>query len=272
MTSPHSLAARFRAALLLSALLATSSATLAREAPVSDHARRARIAYDLRDWVVATAEFRAAYEADPRSEHLFGLAQALRQNRDHAAAIFTFKAYKRSEGVTAQQATAAELLISQCEAEQTKAEAEAAREAARAAANVDARSPEAATSAPLASQPLNRAVPAPVATEPDSTSFYADAFGDVLFITGLAATGVGTGLLLHGNATMRDSDEAPTEASAADQSADARQAQTAGAVLFPVGGALIVGALWRWLSVGSDRPEAEGLSLGPGSISVHGQF
>jgi hypothetical protein len=268
------------AGLFLCAALATTSGAQARDAAVSDHAKRARVAYDLRDWVIAVAEYRAAYEAEARSDYLFGLAQALRQNRDYAAAIFTFKAYKRYDGVTAQQATAAELLISQCEAEQTRAETEAARNAARAAAARDASPLEpgvpfagsaATTPSPLLSGPVLGASPPPVTSEA-SAPFYTDILGDGLFIAGLAAAGVGTGLIIHGNATMRQSGEAATEGAAANRQDDAKREQTAALVLYPIGGVLVLGAIWRWLSVASDAPATEGLSLGPGSVSVYGRF
>jgi hypothetical protein len=272
---------RICAGLFLSAALATAGNAGARDAPVSDHARRARVAYDLRDWPIAVAEYRAAYEAEPRSEYLFGLAQALRQSHDYGAAIFTFKAYKRSEAVTVQQATAAELLISQCEAEQTKAEAEAARDSARAASPREAsatRSDVPSTASALLPQSASAqgsvlgAAPPPATSQGEGGPFYADVLGDGLFIVGLGAAGVGTALLLHGNATMSKSDDAPTEGAAAGRRDDAKHEQAAAMVLCPVGGVLIVAAIWRWLSVGSEAPQMEGLSLGPGSISVYGRF
>jgi hypothetical protein len=269
------------AGLCLCAALTTARNAEARDAPVSDHARRARVAYDLRDWTIAVAEYRAAYEADARSEYLFGLAQALRQSHDYSAAIFTFKAYKRSEGVTVQQATAAELLISQCEAEQTKAEAEAARDSAHAASSAEAtsaRSDRSGAGTTLVPAPARTdgsvfdAAPPQASHEGDRAPFYADVLGDGLFIAGLGAATVGTALLLHGNASMRQSDDAPTEGAAADRSDSAKREQAVAMVLCPVGGALVIGAIWRWLSVGSDEPQTEGISLGPGSISVYGQF
>jgi hypothetical protein len=105
-----------------------------------------------------------------------------------------------------------------------------------------------------------------------ATPFYADVLGDGLFIAGLAAAGVGTALIVHGNATMRQSDDASTEGTATNRQDDAKREQTAAVALYPIGGVLVLGAIWRWLSVASDAPQTEGLSLGPGSVTLYGRF
>lgn len=267
-------------------LLALPREGTAREA-TNDHAQRARVAYDLRDWTTAAREFTAAYEAEPKSEFLFGLAQSLRQAHDYAGAIFTFRAYKRTEGLTPQQATAAELLMTQCEAEQAKLEAQAAMQQANsgaprpvtpsgppepAPAGAVAAEPDVSTQRPAPATPAPSASATPVDRSPPSP-FYADVLGDTLFVTGLAAAGVGTGLLLSGNGAMADSARAPTEGQASQAADDAHSRQVLGSVLCPVGGALLVGAVWRWLAVSSpDEPVVDIVSVGPRSIQFSGQF
>jgi hypothetical protein len=264
-------------------LLGSSALAFAKDPSDTDHAQRARVAYELRDWATAAREYRSAYETEAKSEYLFGLAQSLRQNHDYTAAIFTFKAYKRAEGVTAQQATAAELLLTQCEAEQAKAEALAAvaeAKAARPAAAAEGApdSSDAAARAPTALGPPAEPAKAtsgapgrPAAAR--SQPFYADVLGDTLFIAGVGASGVGLALLLGGNASMRDSAQEPTESSAKKSADSAHSKQVLGGILCPIGGALVAGAVWRWISVTSDLPEGlEQVAIGPRFISVSGEF
>lgn len=270
---------------LVCCALGAPRASFARESG-AEHAQRARVAYDLRDWASAAREFRSAYESEPKSEYLFGLAQALRQARDYAGAIFTFKAYKRADGITPQQATAAELLITQCEAEQAKLDAQAAMQQASAARVPAASTPQ--EPLPTSGEPTSSAPPAepasmapaalgdpsvqPVDRAPAAAPFYADAFGDVLFVAGLGAASVGTVLLTSGNSRMRDSADETTEAGARSVADDAHSRQVLGSVLCPVGGALLIGAVWRWLAVAGDGPAVESVSVGPRAIQVSGRF
>lgn len=244
----------------------------------AEHAQRARVAYELRDWGTAAKEYRAAYEAEAKSEYLFGLAQALRQAHEYTAAVFTFKAYKRAEGVTPQQQTAAELLITECEAQNAKAEAQAALSEARAMRSAAAPAEGAAPADPAPSapeQPQALAPAAPPAEHPagQTRPFYTDVLGDVLFVAGAGATGVGLALLIGGNGSMRDSAKASTESSADERADSAHGKQIAGGISTSVGGALVAGALWRWLSLSSDAPvKVEQVSLGSRFISVSGEF
>jgi tetratricopeptide (TPR) repeat protein len=257
--------------LTLALALASAAPALARDTPAPDRAQRARVAYDLRDWATAAREFRDAYDSEPKSEYLFGLAQALRQSRDFAGAIFTFKAYKRLDGVTPQQATAAELLITQCEAEQAKEEAAASLRQPQLAPPVPASSEAAPAQVerPLTTSPA----PPPERTPEPSRPFYSDVLGDTLFIGSVAAAGVGTVLLLTGNSEMRKSSSSPTERSAEESADDAHGKQIVGTVLLPVSGVFLIGAVWRWMSVGSSADVLpEGVSLGPSSVSYRGQF
>jgi hypothetical protein len=255
---------------------------IALESEDLDHAKRARVGYDLRDWAVAIREYRAAYEAEPKPEYLFGLAQALRQSGDYAAAVYTFKAYRRLEGISAQQASATELLIARCETDQAKAdEAQLQKEPPAPAETVAAPDdllastrgePGSAESAQaLAAWPSEEA-PSETPSSP-STAFYQDVLGDSLFVAGLAAAAVGTGLLLGGNSAMDDASAEPTETDAREAIDSARQKQAFGSVLLPLGGVLIAGAVWRWVSVTGDAPDAiVGVSLGPGYVGYRGQF
>jgi hypothetical protein len=233
----------------------------------ADHAKRARVAYDLQDWPVAVQEYRAAYGAEQRPEYLFGLAQSQRQNGDFAAAITSFKAFKRIDSVSAQQATAAEQLITRCEAELSKEEAAAAAK-------------KNAQPAPLAPAPLPVAPVAP-ATHPSPSPerprgpkpFYEDVLGDVLFVGGLGAAGAGAFFLITGNSAMKDSSSASTEGAAQAAADSAHTKQVIGSVLLPVGGVLLGAAIWRWVTVGSaDRSATTGLVIGPTYVGYAGRF
>lgn len=262
------------AGLAFCAALLPPLAAGARDLTASDHAKRGRVAYDLQDWATAVSEYRAAYEAEQNGDYLFGLAQAQRQSGNYAAAIYTFKAYKRLEGVSAEQMSAADLLIGKCEAERAKVEA-----AQAAAAKPPVQGPENLPSAPtaLAAQrvqpPFEAAGAGGARAEPTRRAFYEDVLGDGLFIAGLAAAGVGGGLLVSGNSAMREIAAERTESEARDAADAAHRAQLGGSLLLPVGGVLVVAGVWRWISGGSDAPRAvESLSLGPGYVGYSGQF
>jgi len=271
---------------LLASTLHTATA-LADEGSV-EHAKKARVAYDLQDFPTAVQEYRAAYASEKRAEYLFGLAQAQRQAKDYAGAIATFKAYKRSDGVTPEQSTAAELLITKCEVDQARAEAAASkpgdppRDSARGGSDGKpsvtphggdrAPAPLAAPSAPEPSAGPTRRDEPRRPTEP--RRFYQDALGDTLFIAGLGASGVGAALLLSGNSGMNAAANAPTEAEARRAADSAHPKQVAGAVLLPIGGALLVGGIVRWItcSNSSEASTSAGLLIGPQYLGYSGRF
>jgi hypothetical protein len=254
------------AGLTLCAALLSPLPAAALDVSASDHAKRGRVAYDLRDWASAASEYRLAYAAEQNADYLFGLAQALRQSGDYANAIYTFRAYKRLEGVSAQQLSAADLLIGKCEAEKARSEE------SQAEARVPPPSPS-PVDPPPGSMPLAPRPAQPPLEAAAAPAFYEDVLGDGLFIAGLAAAGVGAGVLLNGNSKMQDSAARETE-SAAHRAADtAHRSQIAGSLLLPVGGVLVTAAVWRWLSAGSDPPRAvDNVAFGPGYIGYSGQF
>jgi len=270
--------------LMLLALVLRASVALADDGP-SEHAKKARVAYDLQDFGLAIKEFRAAYVAEQRPEYLFGLAQAQRQAKDYAGAIASFKSYKRLEGITAQQGTAAELLITKCEVDQARADAEASSRADR--SNVTEEPLAKPAAAPEVGSTLSTPAPVPGPSKreeaasaarrddarPGARHFYSDALGDSLFIAGLGASGVGGFLLITGNSDMKASRDMGTD-SAAQRAADsAHGKQVTGAVLLPIGGALLVGGIIRWATnSSSEASNTSGLVVGPQYVGYSGQF
>ena len=253
---------------LFSVALAISFLALANRADAqglsaADHARRAQVNYDLQNWSLAIQEFHSAYAIEQKTDYLWGLAQAHRLAGDCAAAIKTFKAYRRSD-LTANQSTAAELQITKCEAEIEKKEAEAAVEARKAA-----EAQPAAVVAPRVAAPPPGATdrPAPAAAL-EKKHFYLDVFGDTLFVGGAAAAGVGIYFLLRGSSDMVASTSNPTYRQYDSAVDHASAEQTTGGVLLGVGGALIAGSIVRWLTMGSGSTEARAaLVVAPNGVA-----
>jgi len=279
MKHPRSLCVPRLATLALLATTLYSPLALADDGS-AEHAKKARVAYDLQDFPTAVQEYRAAYAAEQRPEHLFGLAQAQRQAKDYAGAIATFKSYKRAEGVTPQQATAAELLITKCEVDQAREEAAAPNQRDNGGAGAPAVNPPAGS--PTAAPVITQSPPDPSATAPrgndepravGSRAFYRDALGDTLFIAGLGASAVGAAFLVIGNSKMNDSANAPTESAARSAADSAHSKQVIGAVMLPIGGALLVGGIVRWV-IGSSSGETSsaGLLVGPQYVGYSGRF
>lgn len=232
-------------------------------------ARRAQVAYDVQDWTTAIKEYRAAYQAEQKPEYLWGLAQSLRMSGDCKAAIISYKAYRRAD-VSANQGTAAELMVTRCEAEIAKQEAEAAKAASSvvAAPTATAAPPSASTVAPTPPPAAQPAPPPPPAPAPKK--FYQDVLGDTLFIAGAAAAGVGTVFLLSGNSKVSDGNGASTYGGHTDAIDDGKKKQTIGAIALGAGGALLIGATVRFITF--DPTPNEQVSVGLDGITFRGRF
>jgi tetratricopeptide (TPR) repeat protein len=260
---------RWFAPFAAAAALALCGSARADDSAAADHAKRGRVAYDLQDWPLAIQEYRAAYAAEQKPEYLFGLAQAQRQKGEYAAAIVSFRAYKRIDAVAPQQATAAELLITKCEAEQSKEEAAAAaRKNAQAPTTVPASPP------PSTAPALSPHAASPVDDRPSgSKAFYEDALGDALFVAGIGAAGAGAFFLFSGNSDMKNSSSKPTQGAAQSAADSAHGKQVVGAIVLPAGGVLLAGAIWRWVSAGqSERQTNTGWMIGPSFVGYSGRF
>lgn len=230
----------------------------------AEAARRAQAAYDVQDWPTAIREYRAAYQAEQRPELLWGLAQALRMSGDCRSAILSYKAYRRAD-VSANQGTAAELMITRCEAELMKRDAEAAKAA----------TPEqpAAAAQPAPAPATSQEAPKPAAPPPapeGPKKFYEDALGDILLVAGVAAAGVGGYFLMKGNSQVSDGNGASTYGSHTDGVDDGKKKQTLGVITLAAGGALLAGATLRFLTF--DPGPHEKVSIGLDGIHFRTQF
>jgi hypothetical protein len=264
--------ARVGAAIFVACLsLATARDASAQPTHTSaEHAKKAQNAYDVQNWSAAIQEYQAAYQVEPKPEYLWGLAQAQRSAGDYAAAIKSYKAFKRNDAATPGQVTAADAQIAKCEAELDKKQADAAKKPPEpAVAPAPAPSPGAA--------PAPAPAPAAPAPEPPAgpKPFYADVLGDVLLGTGVVAAGIGTYFLFSGNADMRATPQSPTYRSYDTGVDDAAKKQTIGVLVMSGGGLLVGLAVVRYLTMSNGAKSSEprqGLLVGPTGAGYVGSF
>jgi hypothetical protein len=261
--------ARVAAAIFVACLSLATARDASAQPTSAEHAKKAQNAYDVQNWSAAIQEYQAAYQAEPKPEYLWGLAQAQRAAGDYAAAIKSYKAFKRNDAATPGQVAAAEGQIAKCEAELEKKQSEAAKKQP---------DPAVAPTPPPSAAPATPAV-APPPPPPEAPSgpkpFYADVLGDVLLGTGVVAAGIGTYFLLSGNADMRATPQSPSYRGYDSGVDDAAKKQTIG-VLVMSGGGLFVGlAVVRYLTMSNGAKSSEprqGLLVGPTGVGYAGSF
>jgi hypothetical protein len=271
-------ARRIRVALLVGCVSLTAGVSAAQaEGPVAkEHAKKAQNAFDVQSWATAIQEYQAAYQAEPKPEYLWGLAQSQRLSGDCAAAIKSYKAFKRNDAVTANQATVAGLQITKCEndLEKTK-QAEVAKAPQATAPPPASGAPPSLAAAPAPAKTAASGAPERAAAEPPAgpKPFYTDILGDVLLASGVVAVGVGGFLLLTGNGDMRDTVKAADYRTYDTGVDDATTKQTGGAIVLAGGGVLVGLAVVRYLTMGPKSTEPRmGLTVGPGSVGYVGRF
>ncbi len=251
MTQPTTNCRRLAWVLALGIVVATSAAH-AEDISATEHAKRAKIAFDLQDWKTAAAEYQEAYRVEQRPEYLWGLAQVQRQSGDCAAAIKTYKAFARSV-TNPNQVSAAETNIAKCEADLAKSEKTSVPppKADAAAAN--------ATPAPAA--PATTKAPAP-----PPLHWYNDGVGHALVLTGTAAAVTGTVFLVRASSAEPDSK-------------DETVSRVLGYGGLVVGGTLIVDGILRYLLIDGAQPRGDhsprvSASVGPraAGLVLTGQF
>jgi len=249
------------------AISSAASAARAQSAPDSgaqSHEKRAQVAYALQDWPSAIREFEAAFQDEQKPDFLWGLAQAQRQSGDCKAAINTYKSYRRSE-ISADQSAAADSRIQHCEEELQ-------RIAAQAAATPEPRLAHPPLPAPAAAAPATGSTQAQATRPEPHRPFYADAFGDVLVLTGVAAAGAGTYFLLAANSAMQNA----RNASYASYDSDTRHAsreQLVGVSTLAGGGLFVACGVVRFLTLGdSSSGPGTALTLTPLGFDLRGRF
>jgi hypothetical protein len=252
------------------ALAISSAASVARAQSTADagapsHEKRAQVAYALQDWPTAIREFEAAFQDEQKPDFLWGIAQAQRQSGDCKAAITTYKSYRRSE-ISADQSAAADSRIQHCEEELQQKAAQAATKPEPQLAHPALPPPSAGAPATSSAQ-----APAPAPPEP-ARPFYADAFGDVLVLTGVAAAGAGTYFLLAGNSAMRAAQSASYSGYDSDTHHASRE-QLIGATTLAGGGLFIACGVVRFLTLGSSSSgPGTALTVSPLGFDLRGRF
>jgi len=231
----------------------------------------------------------------PESARFRGLEIPVRKGEPHGTArsdwhstlyvARTSTGIERARRAHRHLVTGSDSLRIKCEVDPARADAEASSHADRSNVTEEpvakpAAAPEGgstpATPAPVPG-PSNRREAASAArgddARPGARHFYSDALGDSLFIAGLGASGVGGFLLITGNSDMKASRDLGTD-SAAQRAADsAHGKQVTGAVLLPIGGALLVGGIIRWATnSSSEASNTSGLVVGPQYVGYSGQF
>ena len=248
-------------ALAISSAPRAARAQSASDAGAPSHEKRAQVAYALQDWPTAIREFEAAFQAEQKPDFLWGIAQAQRLSGDCKAAINTYKSYRRNE-ISADQSAAADSRIQHCEQELQQKAAQAAATA----------KPEPAPH-PSPAAPIVDAAKAPAPERPaPPRPFYADAFGDVLLLTGVAAAGVGTYFLLAGNSAMRKAQDASYTSYDSDTHRASRE-QLVGVTTLAGGGLFVACGVVRFLTLGdSSNGPGSALTLTPLGFNLQGRF
>jgi tetratricopeptide (TPR) repeat protein len=153
--------------------------------------------YNLGEYKEALAAFKSGYRLKPDPSFLFNLGQCYRQLGDPAAATTSYRAYRREAPNSANRAEV-ERLIQQMET---------------AIAEQRAKEPPTGTQAPggpsnLALKEARPTNPLVTASQSDAPRWHRDAVGMTLAFGGLAALGVGAGLLGAGLTDVARADDA----------------------------------------------------------------
>jgi hypothetical protein len=225
--------------------IASAQTAPSKEQAAKDHADKGSVFFNVQDWPSAIREYRESYELDPRPETLYALAQSQRQSGDCTSAIKSFRAYGRV-ATSPQQQAASEGMIHKCENEMADQQKKAA--AVAPVAPVAGATPAPAESSTVAPAPAPATPPAH--EEPEKPRpIYADVFGDVLFIGGLAVAGVGTFFLVSGDSSMSSSGNGVPYNTYESNVSSAKPKQAIGVGGIAVGGVLALCGVWRYVTV-----------------------
>jgi hypothetical protein len=232
------------------------------------HLRAGNVAFDKGDYPVAVSELEASYAEVPDPAVMYALGQAHRLNGDCTKAAEAYRAFLDSNPPERQR-EAAQGNLERCEASSSPAAAAA-------------ETPPPAETAPPPEQkttaPLTATEPPPAETDEGSGhAWYADVPGHILTGTGVAAAIVGTILFTGGRSKVSDADSAGTiddfDASRDDAHSGLTQ-QRVGLVVMGAGGALIIGGVIRYATVGGGPKDTAGVRIGPtlGGVLATGTF
>ncbi len=230
---------------LLCVLLLSATALAS---PAETLLERGLRSYAVGHYPEAIASFQRGYELEPRAEFLYALAQAQRMNGDCRGAVASYRAFLRtSPGERA--AAPARQNLARCE----ELLASIAPETVAPGLTAPQTSPEAAATTPATTTTAPASIERPL---PPAPPWYRDRAGIALGAVGVAVAGAGAALWGIGEAGARSLADATQygQFAAHGGSADAYgNERIAGIICVSVGGALVVGAIGRFVAVSRRR-------------------
>jgi tetratricopeptide (TPR) repeat protein len=221
-------------ALLTLAFLGALAATAGADPSADDHEKAAAAFFKVGNFEGALAEFRAAYELDPKPDYLYAMATIEEQRGACAAAIDLYQQFLDTRP-PAEDVEVVEAAIATCKAKLGEPE------------------PEPVVPEPRPPEPTPEPRPLPPPTRRVQRPFYSDVLGDALVGAGGVGIGVGVVFYVLARGDARDAaDPGPRETY--DQLWQrAQDRQRIAAIATGAGAALVIGGVVRWIT--ADRWE-----------------
>jgi tetratricopeptide (TPR) repeat protein len=222
------------------------------------HLKRGVELFAAHQYEAAIAEFEAGNGLDPRPDFLFALAQAERLSGDCASAILYYREFLASQP-SERQAEAARANLNRCEH---------VLSTSRASRDAGGEDKPAEPAPPPTAAPESEAEPlAPIPPPPDRGPWYTDVLGDALLGGGLVIGAAGGFFWLQSSSSRDDALDATAYDEYESKMDDARSQRAIAIGAFAVGGALVTGAVVRYLTRG-DGSERATVAVQPASGGV----
>ena len=220
------------------------------------HLRRGLERYAARDYEGAIAEFKAGYALEPRRDFLFAMGQAERLSGDCPSAIVYYRRFL-ARTPNHRQRQAAWDNLRRCQRALSSGPGHTDPTAVLFA---DDTPPPAITKPP----------PAPVARP----AWYRDPVAGALLVIGVVMVGVGGGFLRAAGSAEANAGHATTYQQYAADMSTAGQRRSIGVATIAAGGALLVGAVYRYITGRATATEklAVGVSGTGAAVSFGGSF
>lgn len=213
------------------------------------HLKRGLSFYNERAYERAIVEFKAGYEAEPRREFLFALGQAERLAGDCPSAIVYYRKFL-SRSPNKRQAAAAWDNLRRCQ---------------RAlASGPDRRDPAHAMKRLMSDpeQPKTKAQPRA------QLPWYRDKVGGALLAGGVAMVAVGGGFISWAGSAESNASSAVNYSKYASGIETAKSRRNLGMASLATGGALIAGAVYRYVTRSGSSTERVGVNVDGGGIAL----
>jgi hypothetical protein len=226
----------------------------------------------------AIKELRSGYSMSEAREFLYAMGQVERLRGNCRTALVHYQAFLDTSPAP-DQVNAAKVQMDRCEAELKPAAAPEPPKDTAVAATTEppptkpADVPPAQPVEPKPAPVTTAAVAAPPPTvKVEAKPWYKDTLGDVLLASGVAVAAGGTVLFVMGNTSAKNS---TTSLDAWDSAQGQTWMQPVGVAMMGAGGALVVGAIIRYVTMGggeSTTGVAFAPSQGGGQVVLSGRF